>query len=201
MTHSRFSRRFFQRLVACWFLGLTIYPLAVVSSEEPDPPPVPEDDEEMKPPGDCTKLVWRPLQKEVGRKCSTPGQKMECFNEDLCDHWCDAPRQLLEKYDFVLPYFSPSGRHFYLPAFLLDRLQELRKDSFDWVLRQLEPPEDMERFKREYEPIHRPRETPSVSSLSAYATKRFIKSATNGNSPGTSRKKHSSGTGRDRART
>lgn len=85
MTRSRFSRRFVQRLVACCFLGLTIYPLEVASSEEPDPPPGPEDDEEMKPPGDCTKLVWRPLQKEVGRKCSTQGQKMECFNEDLCD--------------------------------------------------------------------------------------------------------------------
>lgn len=80
------------------------------------------------------------------------GWQEDDINQDFRGlHWCDAPRELLEKYDFVLPYFSPAGRHFYLPAFLLYRLQELRKDSFDWVLRQLEPPEDMDRFKREYD--------------------------------------------------
>jgi hypothetical protein len=66
-------------------------------------------------------------------------------------HWRNVPKKLLEEYAFVLPYFSPAGRHFYLPAFLLNRLQGLRKDSFDWVLRQLEPPEDMDLFKREYD--------------------------------------------------
>jgi hypothetical protein len=84
MARLRFSRRFVRHLGACCFLGLIIYPQAVASSEEPDPPPGPEDDEELKPPGDCTKEVWRPLQKEVGRACSGSG-KMECYNEDLCD--------------------------------------------------------------------------------------------------------------------
>ena len=53
-------------------------------SEEPDPPPGPEDDEEIKPPGDCTKEVWRPLQKAVGKACSGSG-RMECFNEQSCE--------------------------------------------------------------------------------------------------------------------
>jgi hypothetical protein len=66
-------------------------------------------------------------------------------------HWRDVPPELLNKQGSWLQVFSPAGRRFYLPAFMLLTLNQLlEKGSFHWVLFALDPPEQMGWFEREY---------------------------------------------------
>jgi hypothetical protein len=66
-------------------------------------------------------------------------------------HWRDVPRSLLEDHPPWLHLFSPAGRRFYLPAYLLVTLDQLQESSiYHRVLFTLDPPEDARWFEREY---------------------------------------------------
>ena len=67
-------------------------------------------------------------------------------------HWRDLPAKILEQYACALPFMKPEGRHFYLPAYLLRALDKLRDQGVNpWRIYALDPPDDMTRFKREYD--------------------------------------------------
>jgi uncharacterized protein DUF6714 len=67
-------------------------------------------------------------------------------------HWRDLPAKILEQYACSLPFMKPEGRHFYLPAYLLRALDKLHDQGVNsWRIYALDPPDDMTRFKGEYD--------------------------------------------------
>jgi hypothetical protein len=72
-------------------------------------------------------------------------------------HWRDIPGKALEQYVCALPFMKPEERHYYLPAYLLRALDKLRDQGVNpWRTYALDPPDDMTRFKREYDAYPEP---------------------------------------------
>ncbi len=80
-------------------------------------------------------------------------RRAEEMNRDFSGHhWRDLPGEVRDKHSFDYPPFTPEARRFYLPAYLLATLDLIKSHSDDfWTLDALVPPENMDRFRRDYD--------------------------------------------------
>ncbi len=92
------------------------------------------------------------------------------INEDFKGHpWRDVPLEVLHKHGHRFAFFSPEGRRFYLPAYLLRDLDQLQpKSAGSFALEALVPPDDLSRFTLEYD-AYTPAQRDAIRRYLAYA--------------------------------